>query len=141
MHKSKNGKIMKTVDRQSIRGGAIMKKILIADDEKSLRFLIRETLEMNNYIIFEADNGEKALELVDEKKPDLLLLDIMMPKMTGFEVAEALKDSNNKPNIIMLTAKGQQEDRGRGMECGADYFLTKPFSPIALLELVEEILS
>lgn len=119
-----------------------MKKILIVDDEASIRFLISETLEINDYEIHEAGNGEEAISMVNENEFDLLLLDVMMPKLTGYEVAKEIKENKNKrkPKIIMLTAKGQQKDREEGFENGADYFLTKPFSPIELLELVEEIL-
>jgi DNA-binding response OmpR family regulator len=124
------------------KGETYMKKILIVDDEASIRFLISETLEINDYEIHEAENGEEAISMVNENEFDLLLLDVMMPKLTGYEVAKEIKENKNKrkPKIIMLTAKGQQKDREEGFENGADYFLTKPFSPIELLELVEEIL-
>jgi len=124
------------------KGGTYMKKILIVDDEASIRFLISETLEINDYEICEAEDGQEAISMANENEFDLLLLDVMMPKLTGYEVAKALKEnkSKKKPEIIMLTAKGQQKDREEGFKNGADYFLTKPFSPIELLELVEEIL-
>ncbi|HSQ87537.1 response regulator [Romboutsia sp.] len=119
-----------------------MKKILIVDDEASIRFLISETLEINDYEIYEAEDGQEAIDMTNKNEFDLLLLDVMMPKLTGYEVAKTLKENKNKrkPEIIMLTAKGQQKDREEGFKNGADYFLTKPFSPIELLELVEEIL-
>lgn len=119
-----------------------MNKILIVDDESSIRFLISETLEINDYEISEAEDGEQAIKIASENEFDLILLDVMMPKLTGYEVAKILKENKNKikPKIIMLTAKGQQKDREEGFKNGADYFLTKPFSPMELLELVEEIL-
>ncbi|WZL72714.1 response regulator [Clostridiaceae bacterium 35-E11] len=119
-----------------------MKKILVADDEVSLRFLITETLAMEGYEIFEAEDGEEALALAREKKPDIILLDVMMPKLTGYQVAEKLTEEKweHRGIIVMLTAKGQHQDKEKGLASGADYFLTKPFSPIYLLGLIEKIL-
>lgn len=117
-----------------------MIKILVADDEESLRYLITETLRIeSNYDIYEAEDGELALKAVDEIKPDLVLLDIMMPKLTGYELADILKERENKPKIIILTAKAQKADIERGKTLGVDYYLTKPFSPMELLEIVEKI--
>jgi DNA-binding response OmpR family regulator len=115
-------------------------KILIVDDESSIRFLISETLQINDYEIYEAEDGEEAIIMANKIEFDLLLLDVMMPKLTGYEVGKILRENKNMAKIIMLTAKGQQRDREEGFENGADYFLTKPFSPMELLELVEEIL-
>ncbi|WP_160673885.1 response regulator [Clostridium sp. C8-1-8] len=116
-----------------------MRKILIADDEISLRFLISETLEDDDSEIYQAKDGQEALELVYEKKPDLLILDVMMPKLTGYEVIEKLGSDKGDMKIMLLTAKAQLSDREKAMESGADYFLTKPFSPMELLDKVDNI--
>ncbi len=121
-----------------------MPKILIADDEPSLRLLVRATLSVNkSFELIEAADGNEALLKVQSEKPELILLDVMMPKLSGFEVCEKLKNDPSTKNItiIMLTAKGQQSDRDWALSVGTDYFLTKPFSPIELFNLIEKILS
>lgn len=121
-----------------------MPKILIADDEPSLRLLVRATLSVNkSFELIEAADGNEALLKVQNEKPELILLDVMMPKLSGFEVCEKLKNDPATKNItiIMLTAKGQQSDRDWALSVGTDYFLTKPFSPIELFNLIEKILS
>lgn len=121
-----------------------MPKILIADDEPSLRLLVRATLSVNkSFELIEAADGNEALAKVQNEKPELILLDVMMPKLSGFEVCEKLKNDPSTKNItiIMLTAKGQQSDRDWALSVGTDYFLTKPFSPIELFNLIEKILS
>lgn len=121
-----------------------MKKILIADDEPSLRLLVKATLSANkSYELIEVSDGNEALTRAQSELPDLLLLDVMMPGLSGFEVCERLKNSSDtkKIIIIMLTAKGQQSDRDWALSVGTDYFLTKPFSPIELYNLIEKILS
>lgn len=121
-----------------------MPKILIADDEPSLRLLVRATLSVNkSFELVEAADGNEALLKVQSEKPELILLDVMMPKLSGFEVCEKLKNDPSTKNItiIMLTAKGQQSDRDWALSVGTDYFLTKPFSPIELFNLIEKILS
>lgn len=121
-----------------------MPKILIADDEPSLRLLVRATLSVNkSFELIEAADGNEALLKVQADKPELILLDVMMPKLSGFEVCEKLKNDPSTKNItiIMLTAKGQQSDRDWALSVGTDYFLTKPFSPIELFNLIEKILT
>lgn len=121
-----------------------MSKILIADDEPSLRLLVRATLSANkSFELIEASDGNEALSKAQTELPELLLLDVMMPGLSGFEVCERLKNDNKtkKIKIIMLTAKGQQSDRDWALSVGTDYFLTKPFSPIELFNLIEKILS
>lgn len=120
-----------------------MCKILVADDEKALRILIAGTLEIGDYNILEAANGIKALELVKQEKPDLVILDVMMPGMTGYEVCKHIKNNSDisDTKILILTAKGQQSDKEAALEAKADYYLAKPFSPMELLSLVEEILN
>ena len=121
-----------------------MPKILIADDEPSLRLLVRATLSVNkSFEIIEASDGHEALAKAQNDMPDLLLLDVMMPGLSGFEVCERLKNDSKtkKIIIIMLTAKGQQSDKDWAISVGTDYFLTKPFSPIELFNLIEKILT
>ena len=117
-----------------------MRKILIVDDEDVIRFLISETLGLNGYELYQASDGVDALSVTAEVKPDLIVLDSIMPEMQGKEVAKALSLKENKPIIIMLTANTDENDKITALSCGVDYFMKKPFSPIELLELVEKIL-
>lgn len=117
-----------------------MPKILVVDDEVSLRFLIVETLEDKGYEIFEAKDGSDALETLKNITPDLLILDVMMPGMTGYEVLERIKDAKGSMKVMLLTAKAQNVDREKGIAAGADFFFTKPFSPLELATYVYEIL-
>ena len=120
-----------------------MKKILIADDRPEVVELVRVTLEGEDYEIVDASNGKETLRKARLEKPDLVLLDVVMPKMDGFEVCRKLKkDPQTKEiPIIMLTAKGQEADKEKGREVGASDYITKPFSPSALLIKIEEILA
>jgi CheY-like chemotaxis protein len=120
-----------------------MNRILIVDDEKALRMLITGTLEIGDYEVFEADNGIDALRMVEEEKPDLIVLDVMMPGMSGYEVCSRIKSNVYLKHIkvLILTAKGQQTDREAAKEVQADCYLSKPFSPAELLNAVEEILT
>jgi len=119
-----------------------MKSILIADDEPNLRLLVCTTLDEPNYRLLEAEDGPDALRVAREEAPDLILLDWMMPEMSGIEVLGSLKQEPSTAAIpvVMLTAKAQAQDRERGMALGARAYLVKPFSPLALMELVKEIL-
>jgi len=120
-----------------------MAKILIADDEPSLRLLVKATLNANkSFELIEASDGNETLSKAKEELPDILLLDVMMPHLSGFEVCERLKNDpkTKKIIIIMLTAKGQQADKDWAISVGTDYFLTKPFSPMELFNLIEKIL-
>ncbi|WP_042476252.1 response regulator transcription factor [Bacillus ndiopicus] len=119
-----------------------MTKILVVDDEEILRMLIRDTLEDMGYEIDEAEDGQEALEKVTQESYDLMILDYMMPHVTGIEVIEQLPEQikANLP-ILMLTAKSQEEDRQKVFENGVDYFMSKPFSPVKLMEIVEDILN
>jgi CheY-like chemotaxis protein len=118
-------------------------KILIADDERALRLLIAGTLEIGEYDILEADNGIQALDLVKRERPDLIILDVMMPGITGYEVCKRIKTNPDiaDTKVLILTAKGQQSDEEAAWEALADFYLAKPFSPMELLSMVEEVLS
>ena len=122
------------------------KKILIADDEQPLRLLVRATLEDESgeerYEIIEAADGNEALEMARRERPELILLDIAMPGLTGLEVCKMLKGdpATSDLMIVMLTAKGQQSDRERGLAAGADDYFAKPFSPLELLQLVDRVM-
>jgi two-component system alkaline phosphatase synthesis response regulator PhoP len=120
-------------------------KILIVDDEPHLRMLIHQTLEEledEGVELLTACDGEEALETVRAELPNLVLLDVMMPKKNGFDVCHAVKNEFGMRDtyVILLTAKGQEFDRQRGQEVGADLYMTKPFDPDALLEKARSVL-
>jgi two-component system alkaline phosphatase synthesis response regulator PhoP len=113
-------------------------KLLIVDDEPHIRMLIEQTLEEledEDVTFLTADNGEDALEIIKEEKPQLVFLDVMMPKMNGMEVCRRVKKELllNDVYIVLLTAKGQELDRQKGHEVGADVYMTKPFDPEEIL--------
>ena len=121
-------------------------KILIVDDEAHIRMLIEQTLEDledEGVIFFKAENGEEALEIIQSEKPQLVFLDVMMPKMNGMEVCRRVKKELELNNIfiVLLTAKGQELDRQKGLEVGADLYMTKPFDPEAILNKAREVLN
>ncbi len=120
-----------------------MKKILIVDDQIEVRELVEVTLRSGDYQVFQAESGETAIEIARAQKPDLIIMDIMMPgAMDGLEATRIVKnDAETKGiTIIMLTAKGQEADRKEGFEAGADDYFAKPFSPLELIKKVDEIL-
>ena len=120
-----------------------MKKILLAEDEDAVRTLVRETIrDDSRYRLLEARNGKEALEIAQREKPDLILLDIIMPIYDGFEVCRQVKSDpvTKETTIIMLTALTQESDREMAKSMGADGYLTKPFSPTSLIQKVEEAL-
>lgn len=119
-----------------------MPKILVADDEEVLRMLIVDTLEDEGYELEEAVDGEEAYQLFLENDYDLLLVDYMMPGMTGVELLKKVREHEEKGQVktLMLTAKSQQRDIEEAKAAGADYFLSKPFSPVKLIGIVEDIL-
>lgn len=102
--------------------------ILVVDDEDRIRRLLKMYLERENYVVSEAQDGEEALEMALENDYDLILLDLMMPKMDGIEVAEKIREEKATP-IMMITAKGEETNRIQGFEIGADDYIVKPFSP------------
>ncbi len=116
-------------------------KLLIADDEPAVRALVHVTLEGDDYVILEAADGAEALEVSRFERPSLVLLDIMMPRLDGIEVCRQLKADPDTRGIVvvMLTAQAQERDRDRGLAAGADDYFTKPFSPLALLRMVESL--
>ena len=120
-------------------------KILIVDDEPHLRMLIQQTLEEledEGVELMTAANGEDALETIRAENPDLVFLDVMMPKKNGFDVCNAVKNELGLSHIhvVLLTAKGQEFDRQRGQQVGADLYMTKPFDPDALLAKARQVL-
>jgi len=117
-------------------------RILIVDDEKDIRELLTFQLQQHGFTTIAANNGEEALTKIEEKPPDLIILDLMMPKMDGAEVCRALKreEKTRRIPIIMLTAKGEEIDRVVGFELGADDYVAKPFSPRELALRVKAVL-
>jgi len=114
-----------------------MKKILIVDDHADIRRLIRMTLEFESYDIFEAADGRSAVELALANRPDIVLLDVMMPgDLNGLEVCRRLKADATLAGakVILLSARGQARDREAGLQAGADAYLVKPFSPLHLID-------
>jgi DNA-binding response OmpR family regulator len=119
-----------------------MLSILIADDEPHIVELVRVTLEDERVRVFEAGDGETALALAETVGIDLVLLDVHLPDWSGLDVCRTLRASQRLggTRIVMLTAAAQQEDVARGLAAGADDYLTKPFSPVRLLTLVDRLL-
>jgi two-component system alkaline phosphatase synthesis response regulator PhoP len=118
------------------------RKIVVVDDEPFISRSLAFVLRRENYEVFEARDGAEALEVITRERPDLVFLDIMMPKVDGFEVTERVRADPNLGGvkIILLTAKGQDADRERGKSAGADEYMTKPFSPTKVLDRAREIL-
>ncbi len=119
------------------------RKILIVDDSTTIRYLLRLTLSDPRFILFEADSSEKALPIIKNESPELIVLDVMMPgDMNGFQLCQMIKAWPNAQQykIILLTACTQQDDLEQGQQAGADYYLTKPFSPIDLMGIIHQIL-
>lgn len=121
------------------------KQVLIVDDEAHIRLLIErllEDLEDDDVLILTAANGDDGLKMIRAQRPDLVFLDVMMPGINGFEVCRTVKKELAMEDvyIVLLTAKGQKQDAQLGVEAGADMYMTKPFSPDALLDLTEKVL-
>ena len=115
-------------------------KILVVDDESRMRKLVRDFLIKNDYLVVEACDGEEAIErFMDNKEIALIILDVMMPKLNGYEVAEEVRKVSDVP-IIMLTAKSDEQDELKGFELGIDEYVTKPFSPKVLVARVGAVL-
>jgi len=116
--------------------------VLIADDEPSMRLLVRATIESDQFEVLEAGDGEEAWNMIREHKPSVVLLDVQMPGRTGIEVLALIRSdpSLSATRVIMLTAKALKTDMELGLTAGADLYLTKPFSPLDLLTRVDEAL-
>ncbi|WP_148449061.1 response regulator [Paenibacillus ihuae] len=114
-------------------------KILIADDESNIRDVCTRYLEREGYEVLTAVDGEEALQIWQEDVPDLVILDVMMPKKSGFQVCEEIRNNHDVP-VILLTARGEEGDRIIGLTMGADDYMIKPFSPRELVLRVKAIL-
>ena len=123
-------------------GLQVLRTVVIADDESSMRLLVHATIESDDYSVLEASDGVEAWSLIQRSKPSLVLLDVQMPGRTGLEVLRAIKaDPTLKATrVILLTSKAMEGDVEAGLIAGADFYLTKPFSPLDLLTRVEEAL-
>ncbi len=118
-----------------------MKKILIVDDEPNILMTLEYTFKKKNFLVFIARDGEEALELLKTEQPNIILLDIMMPKVDGFATLEVIKKDEKLKNckVIFLSAKNKESDIKKGLSLGADAFMTKPFSIKKLVEKVEKL--
>lgn len=120
----------------------IQSRILIVEDEEAISTLVKYNLEQEGFTVYVADDGEEGLLLLKEKKPDVMVLDWMLPGMSGIEVCRQIRRGQETRNIpvIMLSARGEEDDRIRGLDCGADDYITKPFSPAELIARVRAVL-
>jgi len=118
------------------------KRILVVDDEIYIVHILEFSLTMEGYQVLTAADGEEAMRLIEQERPDLVVLDIMMPKMDGYEVCRRLRQDEQLKGIpvILLSAKGRAVDREVGLQAGADDYITKPFSPRKLLEKIRDLL-
>jgi two-component system, OmpR family, alkaline phosphatase synthesis response regulator PhoP len=119
-----------------------MARVLVVDDEPDVLLLCRLNLEQQGHEVFEAGNGEEALRVVRERRPDLIVLDLMLPGVDGYGVLEALRSEGSTPGVkvLVLSAKSLQADRDRSRQLGAEAFLTKPFLPDDLCRTVDRML-
>lgn len=120
-----------------------MAKILIAEDERDIRELIMFTLRFAGHDVIATANGQEAVDAARQDEPELIIMDVRMPKMTGYEACEAIKSNDTLKHIpvVFLSAKGQEAEIRTGMEMGAEDYILKPFSPDQLTDKVKEILS
>ena len=126
----------------TFRENLLAKKVLICDDEPHIRESVSYVARAEGYDVLTAEDGEEGLRLVREERPDLVFLDVMMPRMDGFQVCKAIKGdaATRRIHVIILTARGQEIDRAKGEEVGAEEYLTKPFSPRKLRQKMHEVL-
>lgn len=117
-----------------------MKKILIVEDEESIRGFLKINLKRNGYEVIEVDNGEDGIKIAINEKPAIVILDVMLPGMDGFNVCKRIREEEKNIGIIMLTAKSQDIDKITGLEYGADDYIVKPFNPMELLLRIKAIL-
>jgi len=115
------------------------KLILVVDDEERMARFIRLNLEHDGFQVVEANRGMQAIQVLRDRMPDVVILDVMMPDIDGFEVLQLIRETSQVP-VIMLTAKGEEDDRVRGLELGADDYITKPFSPREMVSRVKAVL-
>jgi DNA-binding response OmpR family regulator len=119
------------------------KKVLIVDDEAMIRLLLKQVLDRldrKNLSVLVAEDGEEALKIISDERPDLILLDVLLPKMNGYDVCQQVRAIENyNPHIIILTARGNSNDRQRAESIGANGFMTKPFNPSRLMAQLNEI--
>ena len=130
--------------RHSLSGGGIrLTRVLVVDDDRVIQQLLEVNLELEGYEVKRAENGEEALKLVREFKPDVMLLDVMMPKLDGREVCRRIKADPKTAHVpvIFLSARAQDMDVNSGLELGASAYITKPFDPVDLLQTVERVLA
>jgi DNA-binding response OmpR family regulator len=120
-----------------------MAKILIAEDERDIRDLVAFTLRFAGHEVFAASNGEEAVEMAPNVNPDLILMDVRMPRMTGYEACKAMKANPDLKDIpvVFLSAKGQETERQQGLDAGAEEYLLKPFAPDQLTAQIKIILA
>ena len=120
-----------------------MAKILIAEDERDIRDLVAFTLRFAGHEVFAASNGEEAVEMAPRVNPDLILMDVRMPRMTGYEACRALKANPDMKDIpvVFLSAKGQENEKQQGLDAGAEEYLLKPFAPDQLTVQIKNILA
>jgi CheY-like chemotaxis protein len=123
-------------------GQPVRKTVLIADDEPSMRLLVTATIASDRITVLEAADGDEAWALIEQHRPELVLLDVQMPGQTGIELTQRIRSnpSLTGTRIVILTSKAQATDVASGLAAGADLYLTKPFSPISLLAYVEQAL-
>lgn len=123
-------------------GLRLLQTVVIADDESTIRLLVHATIDSDDYTVLEAVDGAQAWAMIQEKKPSLVLLDVQMPGLSGLDVLRLIKSNPEfmKTKVILLTSKAQETDIETGLLAGADFYLTKPFSPLDLLSRVEEAL-
>ncbi len=117
-----------------------MNKILLVEDEESIRGFLKINLERSNFNVIEAETGEKGIELANKENPKIAILDVMLPGIDGFMVCNELRNSFPEIGIIMLTAKGQDMDKIMGLEYGADDYIVKPFNPLEVVLRVKALL-
>jgi len=117
-----------------------MKTVLIVDDEPDILILLRLALEAAGFSTVEASDGQEALDVIRASHPDVVLLDVMMPRMDGWATLEHLGETGERPRVIMVTAKTAARDRDRAMGLGVDDFVTKPFEPDHLVERMRRVL-
>lgn len=120
--------------------GEAKTKILIVEDEEPIRSFVRINLERGGFLVLEAPSGEEAVKLIKKGAPHLVVLDLKLPGMDGLEVCRVLRDQYPQVAIVMLTARGQDMDRVRGLEMGADDYVVKPFHPLELVARIKAVL-